>query len=106
MDARTVLLAAAKNIGADTLKTIQISGTGYKAATGQSYSPAEDWPKYEVTSYTKTIDFDAMFSREQLTRRQEPDGRHVEPGLPIPSVGTCSTRQDLRGMVLTRILVV
>jgi len=69
-DARTVLQAAAKNIGADTLKTIQISGTGWNAAVGQSYSPTEDWPKFDVTSYTKTIDFDAKFSREQITRRQ------------------------------------
>ena len=65
-DARTVVQAAAKNIGADTLKTIQISGTGWNAATGQSYSPTEDWPKFEMTSYTKTIDFDAKFSREQV----------------------------------------
>lgn len=69
-DARTVLQAAAKNIGADTLKTLQISGTGFNAAPGQSYSPTEDWPRFEVTSYTKTIDFDAKFSREQITRRQ------------------------------------
>ena len=69
-DARGVLQAVAKNIGADTVKTIQISGTGFNAAAGQSFSPTEDWPKFEVTSYTKTIDFDARFSREQVTRRQ------------------------------------
>lgn len=69
-DARTVLQAAAKNMGADTLKTIQISGTGWSAAVGQSYSPAEDWPRFEVTSYTKIIDYGARFSREQITRRQ------------------------------------
>jgi glyoxylase-like metal-dependent hydrolase (beta-lactamase superfamily II) len=69
-DARAVLQAVAKNIGADTLKTIQISGTGYNAAPGQSYSPTEDWPRFEVTSYTKTIDYDGKFSREQITRRQ------------------------------------
>jgi Metallo-beta-lactamase superfamily len=71
VDARAVLLAASKNIGADKLNTIQISGTtGYKAGTGQSYSPTDDWPKFEITSYTKTIDYEAMFSREQVTLRQ------------------------------------
>ena len=69
-DARTVLQAVAKNIGADTVKTIQISGTGFNAAPGQSYSPTEDWPRFEVTSYTKRIDYDARSSREQITRRQ------------------------------------
>jgi glyoxylase-like metal-dependent hydrolase (beta-lactamase superfamily II) len=69
-DARTVLQAAAKNLGADTVKTLQISGTGWNAGVGQSYSPAEDWPRFEISSYTKVIDYDARFSREQITRRQ------------------------------------
>jgi glyoxylase-like metal-dependent hydrolase (beta-lactamase superfamily II) len=69
-DARAVLQAVARNIGADTVKTIQISGAGWNAAAGQSFSPAEDWPKFEVTSYTRVIDYDARFSREQTTRRQ------------------------------------
>jgi glyoxylase-like metal-dependent hydrolase (beta-lactamase superfamily II) len=69
-DARTVLQTVAKNIGADAVKTIQITGTGWNAAIGQSFSPTADWPRFEVTSYTKTIDYDARSSREQVTRRQ------------------------------------
>jgi glyoxylase-like metal-dependent hydrolase (beta-lactamase superfamily II) len=90
-DARTVLQAAAKNIGADALKTIQISGTGFSAAVGQSYSPADDWPRFEVTSYTKTIDYDAPFSREQLTRRQGTYPPRGGGGTPIQG----EQRQDL-----------
>ena len=69
-DARSILQAVAKNIGADSVKTISITGTGWNAAAGQSFSPTEDWPKFEVTSYTRVIDFDARYSREQMTRRQ------------------------------------
>jgi len=69
-DGRALLQAVAKNIGADNLTTLQISGTGWNAAPGQSFSPSDDWPKFEVTSYTKAIDFGARFSREQVTRRQ------------------------------------
>src|SRR5687767_3937381 len=69
-DARAVIQAAAKTMGADNLKTIQFSGTGMTAAVGQSFSPESDWPRFEVTKYTKSIDYDARFSREQLTRRQ------------------------------------
>lgn len=69
-DARAVLQGVAKNIGADNLMTLQISGTGWNAAPGQSFSPTDDWPKFEITSYTKAIDFGARFSREQITRRQ------------------------------------
>lgn len=82
-DARSVLQAVAKNIGADTLKTIQISGTGWNAAAGQSYSPASDWPKFEVTSYTKAIDYDARFSREQVTRRQGSNPPQGGGGTPL-----------------------
>src|SRR2546422_508150 len=69
-DARGVLQAAVKAMGAANLKTVQYSGTGWNAAVGQSFSPQEDWPRFEVTNYTRTIDYDARSSREQLTRRQ------------------------------------
>ena len=69
-DARTVLQAAAKNMGADTLKTIEFSGTGMNAAVGQSFAPGTDWPRFEIAAYTKTIDYENRASREQLTRRQ------------------------------------
>src|SRR5216117_2528280 len=69
-DARAVLQAASTAMGAANLKTVQFSGTGWNAAMGQSFSPAEDWPRFEMTRYTRTIDYDAKFSREELTRRQ------------------------------------
>src|ERR1700739_3696858 len=69
-DAREVLQAAVKAMGAANLKTIQYSGTGWNAAVGQSYSPQDDWPHFEVTRYARTIDYDARSSREEFTRRQ------------------------------------
>jgi glyoxylase-like metal-dependent hydrolase (beta-lactamase superfamily II) len=69
-DARTVLQAVAQNIGADNLTTLQISGTtGWSAAPGAAYSPANDWTRFEVTSYMKQIDFNARFSHEQMARQ-------------------------------------
>src|SRR5215510_7910702 len=69
-DARSVLQAAMKAMGTANVKTIQYTGTGWNAAVGQSFSPQEDWPRFEVTRYTRTIDYDAKSSREELTRRQ------------------------------------
>ena len=69
-DARAVLQAAAKNMGTDALKTIEITGTGMNAAVGQSVAPGTDWPRFEVTSYTRTIDYENRTSNEQITRRQ------------------------------------
>jgi glyoxylase-like metal-dependent hydrolase (beta-lactamase superfamily II) len=69
-DARSVLQAASTAMGTATLKTVQITGTGWNAAMGQSFSPEADWPRFEVTKYTRTIDYDARSSSEQITRRQ------------------------------------
>jgi len=72
-DARTVLQAVAQNIGAENLNTLQISGNkGWSAAPGGSYSPTDDWPRFELTSYSKQIDFNAHFSRDQLSRQLGP----------------------------------
>jgi glyoxylase-like metal-dependent hydrolase (beta-lactamase superfamily II) len=70
-DAQGVLRAAAKAMGNPSdVRSIQYSGTGWVAAVGQSFSPTDDWPKFEITSYTRTIDYPARSSREELTRRQ------------------------------------
>jgi glyoxylase-like metal-dependent hydrolase (beta-lactamase superfamily II) len=70
-DARAVLQAASTAMGGNNLKTIQYSGTGFTAAVGQSYDVMnEDWPRFEITRYTRTIDYDARTSIEDYTRRQ------------------------------------
>src|ERR671936_1290018 len=70
VDARAVLQASLKAMGGADLKTIQYSGAGWFSQIGQTYGLAEDWPKYEVTDYTRVIDYDARWSREDYTRRQ------------------------------------
>src|SRR6185503_8428998 len=69
-DARAVVQAAATAMGANNLKTIQMTGAGWTAAVGQSYNLTTDWPRFEVPAYTKVIDYDAKSSREEYTRRQ------------------------------------
>ena len=68
-DAKAALMAAAKNMGADNLKTIQITGKGWIAGVGQSYSPADDWTRFELLGYSKEIDFNACYLRERITRQ-------------------------------------
>ena len=69
-DARTVLQASVKAMGGADLKTIQYSGAGWFSQIGQTYGLAEDWPHYEVTDYTRVVDYDARWSREDYTRKQ------------------------------------
>ena len=69
-DVRAVLQAAMKAMGGANLKTIEYSGAGWFSRIGQTYGLTEDWPQYEVTDYTRAIDYDAKWSREDYTRRQ------------------------------------
>ena len=69
-DVRAVLEASLKAMGGANLKTIRYSGSGWSSRIGQTYGLAEDWPHYEVAGYTRTIDYDARWSREDYTRRQ------------------------------------
>ena len=69
-DVRSVLEASLTAMGGSNLRTIQYSGGGWSSRIGQTYGLAEDWPHYEVSGYTRAIDFDARWSREDYTRRQ------------------------------------
>jgi hypothetical protein len=69
-DVRAVLEASLKAMGGANLKTIQYSAKGWSSRIGQTYGMAEDWPHYEVAEYTRAIDYDAKWSREDYTRRQ------------------------------------
>ena len=67
-DAKTVLQNATKVIG--DVKSIQFSGTGHLAAVGQAWNPTSPWPETIVKSYTRTIDYVAQSSREELVRNE------------------------------------
>jgi metallo-beta-lactamase superfamily protein len=73
VDPRSVLEAAAKNIGLDKLKCVTYSGSGYVGAIGQNRAPMDDWPKVQ-TKLTKTINYEAKTAREeQLRKTDDPD---------------------------------
>jgi glyoxylase-like metal-dependent hydrolase (beta-lactamase superfamily II) len=69
-DVKTVLAAAAKAMGADSLKTIQYTGAGTNAGIGQNRSPDVDWPLVRVKSYTREIDFAGPSLRTEIVRLQ------------------------------------
>jgi len=69
-DVRAVLEASMKAMGGANLKTIRYTANGWSSRIGQTYGLAEDWPHYEVADYSRAIDYDAQWSREDYTRRQ------------------------------------
>jgi len=70
VDARAALLASLKAMGGENLKTIEIAAAGSSSLIGQQFSVEGNWPQFEVANYTRAIDFDAKWSREDYTRRQ------------------------------------
>ena len=69
-DVQSVLQTAAAAMGAADMESIRYSGTGWQGMVGQNFAPDQDWPQVDLTSYTRTIDFETMSSREEYVRAQ------------------------------------
>jgi glyoxylase-like metal-dependent hydrolase (beta-lactamase superfamily II) len=69
-DVRSVLQAAAAAMGVANVTSIQYTGTGWQGMVGQNFSPDVDWPRVDLKTYTRTIDFNTMSSREEYVRAQ------------------------------------
>ena len=82
-DASSVLQAAASAMGVTNMKSIQYSGTGWQGAVGQNFAPDQDWPRFDLKSYTRTIDFDTMSSKEEMVRVQGSNPARGGGGAPI-----------------------
>ncbi|MGH9385445.1 MAG: MBL fold metallo-hydrolase [Vicinamibacterales bacterium] len=82
-DAKAVLQAVAQTIGADTLQCVTYSGSGYVGAVGQNYTPRDDWPRVELASYTKIVNFDTRSAREEQVRRQGTFPARGGGGIPL-----------------------
>ena len=65
---QSVLQATAIAMGMENLSSIEYSGTGWQGRVGQNVAPDRDWPRIELTAYTRAIDFEAMSSKEEFVR--------------------------------------
>ena len=81
-DAKGVLQAASAAMGADSLKTLEFSGTGFDFALGQSYNPSAPWPRFLVKFYSRAIDYQTPASQMDRVRAQgenPPRGGGLQP---------------------------
>src|SRR5882672_10629436 len=71
-NAKTVLQAADAAMGVSKVNSLQYSATGYVTALGQNYSAAldETWPRFELKSFVRTIDYGSNSMREDQVRVQ------------------------------------
>lgn len=67
-DANSVLNSAQNAMG--NPKSIQFSATGMNAFFGQALSAGKEWPRRDLASYTRAINYDAKSSREEMTFAQ------------------------------------
>jgi len=99
-DARALLQTVSKNQGTDNLRTLQYTASGMIAAPGQGYSPnavgsvPDPWPRFALSNYTMTIDFDTWSSREDYTRTPPAVSRQLYPGLDTWSGGQTGNQSD------------
>jgi glyoxylase-like metal-dependent hydrolase (beta-lactamase superfamily II) len=71
-NARAVLQAADNAIGASRLNSVDYSATGLVTVLGQNYSSSLDdtWPRFDLKSYHRVIDYLARSMREEQVRVQ------------------------------------
>src|SRR5262245_11304227 len=66
--ATSVLQDAEKALG--SVNSIQYSGTGMSAFFGQAQLAGQEWPRRDLTSYTRTINYQQKSAREELNFAQ------------------------------------
>ena len=81
--AQSVLQAAAKTMGTNTLKCVTYTGSGYVGLVGQNHDIREDWPRVELAGYTRTLNFDAKAGMEERLIRQGNYPTRGGGGIPI-----------------------
>jgi hypothetical protein len=54
-DAQSVIAKASHAIGADAVKTVQYSATGFDFAFGQAPNPSSPWPKFIDTQSLRSF---------------------------------------------------
>ncbi len=72
-DARSTLDAAAKAMGADSLESVQYSGSGSTYFFGQAVTASTGWPRMILKNYSADVHYTTPAMRQQLYRT-EPDG--------------------------------
>ena len=74
-DAAAVLKRASDAMGATNLKSIRYTAEGTGYTFGQAFKPGMPWPKINVHSQTRTINYDTASMRDEIVlSRGEPRG--------------------------------
>lgn len=81
-DARTLITNASKAMGADNLRTIEYSGSGFDFALGQAVNPNAAWPKFIDKTYKRVMNFETpayQMDRIRVQGENPPRGGGQQP---------------------------
>src|SRR5712691_12382932 len=69
----TSLEKMAAAIGASDVRSIEIAGNGTIFAIGQNATPTTPWPRFNLKSFTRSINYETASLRDELVRTQALD---------------------------------
>jgi len=69
-DGRATLESVAKAMGTTNLKSIEYTGTGASFAVGQSAVPGQPWPKFNLKTYMRSVNYETASLREDAVRQR------------------------------------
>lgn len=94
-DAGAVLRQADQAMGGAAVRTLRYAGSGTANTFGQAYRPGMPWPRQNLTSFSRFVDYENGALREEAVRtRAEPNGGGA---LPLMGTGEQRTTGVLRG---------
>jgi glyoxylase-like metal-dependent hydrolase (beta-lactamase superfamily II) len=92
-ETKAVLDGVTKSMG--DVKSLQYAGSGANYAFGQNVAPGTPWPRFNLKSYTRIVDYDTPAMRDEFVRTQaDPTARG---GGGIPLVGEQRQLQAVSG---------
>jgi glyoxylase-like metal-dependent hydrolase (beta-lactamase superfamily II) len=92
-DSKAVLDGVSKSMG--DVKSLQYAGSGANFAFGQNVAPGTPWPRFNLKSYTRTVDYDTPAMRDEFVRTQADPAARGGGGIPL--VGEQRQLQALSG---------
>src|SRR5262249_51999576 len=80
-DAKPVLDGVAKSMG--DVKSLQYAGSGAYFFVGQNVAPGTPWPRFNLKSFTRVVDYDTPSMRDEFVRTQADPGARGGGGIPL-----------------------
>jgi hypothetical protein len=65
------------------VKSLQHTGSGANFAFGQNPPPTAPWPRFNVKSFTRTIDYDTPAMRDEIVHTQADPAARGGGGIPL-----------------------